>query len=227
MTRAVPVLIAAALVGALAGCGPGGGAAGGGTDGTARAGAAGGTSAAPARPGALPVLPSVDRGDAGAAETAMRELIRVAAAAAKGVPDDDRSPSVTVVDHGACRIYPVAGACPPTTPDQPVPIEIDAVQAWRTYTEREADGRDGNAAWQDEVLAAYVNYLMLRESQRTAPALLTSNDDADVPKLKKLQHCKQGNVVGPLRPVMSAALWHYFAALEADPDFRAGAEGRC
>ncbi|MFF8476051.1 hypothetical protein [Streptomyces sp. NPDC015414] len=226
--RHATAILATVLVSALAACGPGDDNA---VDGSSKpaqgTGTPSGASAAHGAPGRLPSFPSADNGDPGSAESAMRELLGLAAKTAKGIPDDDRRPVITVVDHNPCSLYPVAGACLPTRVDQPVPIEMDPVRTWDTYTEQEARGQDGNASWQDEVLAAYINYLMYRQSQRTDPTLLTRSDDADMAKVKRLQHCKQGNVVGPLKPIMSPALWHYFSPLESDPDFTAGTQGKC
>lgn len=180
----------------------------------------------PTLPSGLPVI-----SDEVSVEKAQRELISLAAQFAVGIPNSDRNPTVTVVDHNPCRLDIAAGACQPTTASQPVPIEINPNEAWaylyQSALNRTNDQPAANAAWQSETLGAYTNYLMFRQTQRTDPRLLTSNNDADAPTVRALQLCKQGNVLGPLWTAMGSALQASFQGLMDNPDFINGSKGNC
>lgn len=106
------------LAAVLTGCGPSRGESGSGGSGSAapvggnasaRGGAPASATAAPRLPGELPVFPSGGAGDPGSAERAMREVFRLAAASAVGIPEEDRKPSLTVVDHHPCWYFLIYG----------------------------------------------------------------------------------------------------------------------
>jgi len=224
--RNTAIAVVAAL--ALAACGSSGGDAS-----TAPQGSADVKGSAPAAlPGKLPTItPDTFVGEDGL--KAIKEILSLAEQHAVGIPSTDRNPTVTVVDSNPCHLYMVAGACLPMNvadAKKPIVIEVNPDEVLTQYKDNfnhSQSAEEGNATWQSEVLGAYINYLMESAAQRTDPSLLTSNDDADIPKIKALQYCKQGNVVGPLREAMSPALWSKFAPLADNEDFVKGTKGTC